>query len=163
MWTRPPQRTRVTRVTGFLLLKWIHVMSAIVAVGSNVTYGVWSVQGKRDPEHLGFVLRGIKVLDQRVANPAYGVVLITGLVMAFTQYTIGTRWILTGLLIYIVMAGLATAVYTPTLRRQIERLDAEGPKGAGYIAAEARARGVGLFLGVLALFAVFVMVFKPTF
>jgi uncharacterized membrane protein len=150
-------------VTGFLLLKWIHVMSAIVALGSNVTYGVWSVRGTRDPEHLGFVLRGIKFLDERVANPAYGLLLATGLIMAFTQYTISTRWILTGLGIYIVMAGLATAVYTPTLRRQIERLDAEGPSGAGFIAASAKARGVGIFLGVLGLFAVFVMVFKPTF
>lgn len=150
-------------MTGFLLLKWIHVMSAIVAVGSNVTYAVWSIRGTRDPAHLGFALRGIKFLDDRVANPAYGLLLVTGLIMAFTQYTIGTRWILTGLGLFIVMAGLATAVYSPTLKRQIERLDAEGPSGAGYLAADARARGVGLFLGVLALAVVFVMVFKPTF
>ena len=154
---------RVRGVTGFLLLKTIHVMSAIIAVGTNATYAVWSLRGKSDPEHLGFVLRGIKFLDDRVANPAYGVLLLTGLIMAFTQYTIGTRWIRTGLGLYVVMAGLATAVYSPTLKRQIERLDAEGPNGAGYLAADARARGVGLFLGVLALAVVFDMVFKPTF
>ena len=25
----------------YLLLKWLHVFSAIVAVGANVTYGIW--------------------------------------------------------------------------------------------------------------------------
>lgn len=138
-------------------------MSAIVAVGANATYAVWSIRGTRDPQHLGFVLRGIKFLDDRVANPAYGLLLVTGLIMAFTTYSITTRWILSGLFIYIVLAGVATAVYGPTLKRQIERLDAEGPTGAGYLAADARARGVGIFLAVFAVIAVFVMVFKPTF
>jgi uncharacterized membrane protein len=150
-------------VTGFLLLKWLHVMSAIVAVGSNATYAVWSARAKTDPAQLGFVLRGIKVLDDRVANPAYGLLLVTGLIMAFTTYSIGTRWILTGLFIFVVMAVLGAGVYSPALKRQITTLDAEGAASSAYLAADARARGVGMFLGVLALFAVFVMVFKPTF
>lgn len=107
-------------MTGFLLLKWVHVMSAIVAVGSNVTYGVWGVRAKGEPEHLGFALRGLKFLDDRVANPAYGLLLVTGLIMAFTSYSITTRWILGGLVIFIVMAVLGRAVYTPTLVRQIK-------------------------------------------
>jgi uncharacterized membrane protein len=150
-------------MTGFLLLKWLHVMSAIVAVGSNVTYAMWSTRAKGEPEHLGFVLRGIKVLDDRVANPAYGVLLVTGLIMAFTTYTISTRWILTGLAIFVVMAVLGAAVYSPTLTRQIKALDAEGAASAAYVAADARARAVGMFLGLLAVVAVLVMVFKPTF
>jgi uncharacterized membrane protein len=150
-------------MTGFLLLKWLHVMSAIVAVGSNVTYGVWSVRARTDPAHLGFVLRGIKFLDDRVANPAYGLLLVTGLIMAFTTYSIGTRWILAGLGIYVVMAVLALAVYSPNLTRQIKALDADGPTSSAYLAADARARGVGMLLGLLALIVVLVMVFKPTF
>jgi uncharacterized membrane protein len=150
-------------MTGFLLLKWVHVMSAIVAVGSNVTYAVWSARAKNDAEHLGFVLRGIKFLDDRVANPAYGVLLLSGVIMAFTTYSITTRWILSGLLIFVVMAVVGVAVYSPTLTRQIKALDAEGAASAAYRAADARARGVGMFLGLLALIAVFVMVFKPTF
>jgi hypothetical protein len=150
-------------MTGFLLLKWVHVMSAIVAVGSNVTYAVWSARAKNDAAHLGFVLRGIKFLDDRVANPAYGVLLVSGLIMAFTTYTITTRWILSGLFIFVVMAVVGGAVYSPTLNRQIKALDAEGAASKAYLAADARARGVGMFLGLLALIAVFVMVFKPTF
>lgn len=150
-------------MTGFLILKWLHVLSAIVAVGSNATYALWSVRGRADPVHLGFALRGIKFVDDRMANPAYGVLLVTGLIMAFTQYSITTTFVLIGLGVYLVMAGVATGVFTPTLRRQIAALDAEGPASRAYTTAAARMQGVGMFLGVLAVVAVFDMVFKPAF
>ena len=54
----------------FLLLKTVHILAAITAVGSNLAYGAWGARGNRDPEHLGFVLRGIKFIDDRIANPA---------------------------------------------------------------------------------------------
>ncbi len=147
----------------FLVLKSLHVLSAIVAVGSNVTYGVWSALAKREPAHLPFALRGIKLLDERVANPAYGVLLVSGLIMALTTYRITLTWILIGLAIYVVMAVLGVAVVAPALSRQIAALDAEGPRSPRYAAAEARVRGVGICLGVLAVVVVAVMVAKPQF
>jgi len=148
-------------VTGFLLLKWLHILSAIVAVGSNATYGLWSARAGRDPAHLGFVLRGIKIIDDRLANPAYGVVLVTGLIMAFTTFSITATWILVGLGLYAVMAVVGAGVYSRTLNRQIKTLDAEGPTSAAFRALSARATAVGVFLGVLAVAVVFDMVFKP--
>lgn len=147
----------------FLVLKTLHVLAAITAVGANLTYGVWGALGKRDPAHLGFTLRGIKFVDDRLANPAYGVLLVTGLIMAFTTYRIGLAWILIGLVAYVVLAVVAAAGYTPTLRKQIAVLDAGGPTSPAYRAADARARGIGIFLGVLVVAVVFVMVFKPQF
>jgi uncharacterized membrane protein len=147
----------------FLLLKSLHVLSAIIAVGSNATYAVWSALAKSDPVHMGFALRGISFVDRRVANPAYGVLLATGLVMAFTTYSITTSWILIGLGLYIVMALTGVAIYAPLLRRQIDALDSDGLSSPAYQAADSRARAVGMFLGVLVVFAVFVMVYKPTF
>src|SRR4029077_4244905 len=130
----------------FLILKSIHVLSAIVAVGANATYGVWSAIAGREASHLGFALRGIKAVDGRLANPAYGVLLITGIVMAVTTYSITTTWILIGLGIYAVMAVGGVAVYAPVLKRQIAALDAQGPTSADYRSIDARARGVGMFL-----------------
>lgn len=147
----------------FLLLKSLHVLSAIVAVGSNVTYAVWSALAKSEPAHMGFALRGISFVDSRVANPAYGVLLATGLIMAFTTYSITTSWILIGLGLYIVMAMTGVTIYAPLVRRQIDALDSDGLSSPAYQAADGRARGVGMFLGVLVVFAVFVMVYKPTF
>jgi len=145
----------------FLFLKSLHVLSAIIAVGSNATYGLWSVLARRDAAHLGFVLRGIKVIDDRMANPAYGVLLVTGIIMAVTTFSITTTWVLIGLSLFAVLAAVGVGVYSPTLVRQIETLDAQGQQSAAYTAAATRAQGVGMFLGVVAVAAVFVMVFKP--
>jgi uncharacterized membrane protein len=146
---------------GFLFLKTLHVLSAIVAVGANVTYALWMARGERDPAHLGFALRGIKLLDDRVANPAYGVLLITGVIMAVTQYSITLTWTLTGLVIFLVVAALATGVFSPALTRQLKALDAEGVSSPAYQRARSTVMGVGLFMTVLVVAVVFVMVFKP--
>lgn len=145
----------------FLVLKSLHVLSAVIAVGSNFTYGIWAARAKKEPVHLPFVLRGIKFVDDRMANPAYGVLLVTGLIMAFTTYSITNTWILIGLGLYVVMALLGVGVVSPGLNAQIAALDAEGSTSARYSAAEARVRGLGMFLGVLAVIVVFVMVLKP--
>lgn len=147
----------------FLVLKSLHVLSAIVAVGANFTYGVWSALAKGEPASLPFALRGIKLLDDRVANPAYGVLLATGLIMAFTTYSITLTWILIGLGMYVVMAVLGVAVIGPALTMQISVLERDGAASPRYAAADARVRGVGMFLGVMAVIVVVVMVVKPQF
>src|SRR5437879_1491913 len=79
------------------LIKWVHVLSAITAVGLNMSYGIWLARAGKNPEHLAFTLHGIKILDDRMANPAYGLLLVTGLAMVFmAPYPITTPWILTG-------------------------------------------------------------------
>lgn len=67
--------------TVYSWLKLIHILAAIVAVGTNVTYFVWLGFARRDPAGSAGVLRGIKVLDARLANPAYGVLPIAGILM----------------------------------------------------------------------------------
>jgi hypothetical protein len=148
----PACRVRVQPMNWFLLLKWIHVVAAITAVGANLTYGIWSSRAEREPAHLGFALHGIKFVDERVANPAYGVLLLTGLLMAIFYVGFLHLWVL---------LGIGGALYTPALKRQIQLLDTEGPTGAAFKAAGARAAGLGVFLGVLLIAIVFVMVFKP--
>ena len=53
----------------FDILKYIHVVLAIVAVGANATYAIWIQRGTIDGEALPFTLRGIRLIDNRVANP----------------------------------------------------------------------------------------------
>src|SRR2546430_17100462 len=68
-------------MTWYSLLKFVHVLLAITAVGSNITYAAWNIRGAREPQHLAFALKGIQFLDNRVANPAYGLLLLTGLTL----------------------------------------------------------------------------------
>jgi uncharacterized membrane protein len=108
------------------LLKWLHVLSAIVAVGANVSYGIWIARASRNPDVLPFTLRSIKLIDDRVANPAYGALLITGLLMVFVvPFSLTTPWLLSALILYVLVVLVGLFGYTPTLRRQIRVLDSK--------------------------------------
>jgi uncharacterized membrane protein len=149
-------------MSGYLILKWIHVLLAITAVGANITYGVWLPRAAREPQHLGFALRGIWILDNRIANPAYGLLLITGFAMTgMGHIPISTPWVLAGLILWLILVVIAAAGYTPALRRQIQTLDGPGPTSAEYQRFEATSRRLGIVLLVIAMAIVFDMVTKP--
>jgi uncharacterized membrane protein len=146
----------------FLLLKWVHVLAAIVAVGANLTYGIWLTRASRDPQVLPFTLRGVKLIDDRLANPAFGLLLITGLLMIFVlPLPLTTPWVLTALVLYVFLILIGLLGYTPTLRRQIQVLDSEGIASANYKALSRRGIILGAVLGVLVMVIVFLMVVKP--
>ena len=132
------------------------------AVGPNITYGLWIARASNDPSVLPFVLRNIKLIDDRLANPAYGLLLLTGLLMVFlVPIPITTPWILTALVLYVLMGLTAAFGYTPTLKRQIQALDQEGFNSANYQAVAKRGTRLGTLLGVVVIAIVFLMVVKP--
>src|SRR5713226_1329366 len=98
----PAPYTRWTVIGLYPYVKFPHVLLAVVAVGFNASYGVWLARAAREPAHLGHVLRGIKMLDDRFANPAYGLLLVTGLTMAFVGGIplLQTRWLVSALVLY---------------------------------------------------------------
>jgi uncharacterized membrane protein len=146
----------------YLLLKWLHVLAAIVAVGANVTYGIWLVRASRQPDALPFTLRGIKVIDDRLANPAYGLLLATGLVMVFTgRLSLTTPWLLTALILFVLVGLIGLLGFTPTLSRQIRLLDSEGINSPAYQAAARRGIMLGAILAVLVVVIIYLMVVKP--
>ncbi|HEX6547846.1 MAG TPA: DUF2269 family protein [Candidatus Dormibacteraeota bacterium] len=145
------------------LVKTLHILFAIVAVGFNVSYAVWLVRGRRSPEHLDFALRGVKFMDDYIANPCYVLLLISGLAMAFVVGSWGfQRWIVSALVLWVAAILLAYLGYTPTLSRQIRVLAAEGPESAEFQRLDARGRWMGPLLGVIVLVILVLMVFKPT-
>ncbi len=149
-------------MTLYLFLKYIHVLLAIVAVGANATYGIWMAMGAREPQHLRVILQGIRYLDQRVANPAYAFLVVTGLTMvALGDVRLTTPWVTAGLVVYIVAVVLGLRGFSPALRRQIQAVESPGPQSEDYRRAAASARSLGLVFMLLVLVIVFVMVAKP--
>ena len=150
-------------MTGYVILKYLHIVLAIVAIGFNASYGFWLVRAGREPEHALHVLRGIRVLDNRFANPAYGLLLVTGIGLLFMgQIPFTTFWIAASLVLYVVAVIVAAAVFTPTLRRQIaRRRDARRRIGRIQAPGESRAH-VGIAMAVLVLLIELLMVTKPT-
>ena len=113
----------------YLTLKWLHVLMAVIALGANLTYGFWIIRATRNPEALSFTLRGVKVLDERIANPAYGLLLVTGIAMVLVSgLSFTTPWILIALVLFGLLILVAAAGYTPTLRKQIELAEGVGPR-----------------------------------
>ena len=149
-------------ISGYELIKFVHVLMAIVAVGFNATYGILLSRAAREPEHESHVLRTVKVLDDRFANPAYAVLLITGLLMVgFYAPRLTEFWIAAALALYAVAVVVGAGVYTQTLRRQIATIAEQGADSPDYRALSRRGTVVGIFLAVNVIVIVFLMVTKP--
>ncbi len=146
----------------FLLIKWIHVLSAITAVGANATYGIWIARARREGAVLPFVLHNIKLIDDRIANPLYALLLLTGLTMAFMiPIPLNTPWLMSALILYAIATILGMAAFVPIFRRHIELLETEGVESPKYKAAAKQGTALGLIVGLDVLIITFLMVVKP--
>lgn len=148
----------------FVVVKFLHVLLAIVAVGFNATYGVWLARVAREPVATqSFVLKGIKRLDDWFANPAYVLLAVTGVSMVFLgEFRFTTFWIAGGIVLWAIAVALGFFVYTPMLRNQIHALETSGPQSEDYRRYASNARFVGILLAVIVVMIVFLMVTKPT-
>lgn len=140
----------------------LHVLSAIVAVGANVTYGVLLARAKQQTASLSFALGTIRFIDSRMVNPAYGLLLITGVAMAMNdQIPMTTPWILAAVILFGVIAVLGMAVYAPVFRRQIRLAETEGAQSEAYQKTARLGNILNLATAVLTVIIVFLMVVKP--
>jgi glucose uptake protein GlcU len=142
-------------------LKLLHIFLAIVAVGFNISYTVWLARASTQPQHLGFALRGVKFMDDRVANPSYAALGLVGIVLVLMRWSFTTPWIIGAIGLYVVLMGVAIAFYTPTLSRQIAVYESAGPEAPEFGALTSRGRALGIFLGVVVLAILVLMVLKP--
>ncbi len=143
-------------------LKFLHVFLAIVAVGSNVTYAVWQARAAHEPMHYGWGLRGVKLIDDRIANPAYIGLGIVGVLLVLTgPWDFLQPWVAVSIGLYILLAVVGFALYSPTLSRQIRVYETDGPEAAQFAELNARARLIGLALAAIVVAIVFLMVVKP--
>ena len=148
----------------YLPLKLVHVLSAIVAVGTNVTYFVWLTVMKGRPQgEQSFALATIRRLDSSLANPAYFVLPVTGVIMVLIE-DIGftTFWIALAIGLYVLVGVFAGALFAPALRRLAEIVDTEGPEAPGYAEAVQRTRARGLLTMLPVAGILYLMVLKPT-
>ncbi|MFI5255496.1 MAG: DUF2269 family protein [Candidatus Limnocylindrales bacterium] len=157
----PPPSQSGDLVTPILLLKLVHVLLAIVAVGSNVTYGFWLRQAGHDRERLTWAIETTRVLDRRVANPAYIGLLATGLLMVWGGlYPLTSGWILAAIGLYVVTALLGIVLFAPAIRRQLAEA-ARDPASKAYAATARRSSVLGLLTTGIVVVIIALMVTKP--
>jgi len=143
-------------------LKLAHILLAIVAVGSNVTYGIWQARAAREPQHVGWALRGVKFLDDRIANPAYLLLGAVGVAMVLIgPWEFEAPWIAISIGLYVALALVGFGLYSPTLSRQIRVYESDGPDAPEFHALGRRGRLLGILLAVIVVAIVALMVLKP--
>jgi hypothetical protein len=146
----------------YTLLVFAHIMTAMMAIGFNFTYVVWIQRGHANPETLPAALKGVKFIDDFLANPLYIAAGITGLLMILMGKSVAS-FLVVAIVIYLIDMAAAYLIYTPMLSRQIKLLAEQGANSAAYRAIAGRSNIVGALLGVGAVVIVALKIFEPVF
>jgi hypothetical protein len=146
----------------YTLLVFAHILTAMMAIGFNFTYVVWIQRGQRNPETLPFALKGVKFIDDFLANPLYIAAGVTGLLMILMGKSVAS-FLVVAIILYLIDMAAAYLIYTPMLSRQIKILADKGFSSAEYRTIAGRSNVVGALLGVGALVIVALKIFEPTF
>jgi uncharacterized membrane protein len=144
----------------YLLLKFFHILIAILALGTSAGLGIVLEFYGSHPTHGPFLLRAIRRLVAFFVLPGYVLMLVTGLWMVNVAWPLTTRWIQGAVVLWAVgIVGLA--IFLAILRRQIRLLEAEGPGSPSYQRVSLLGRGLGGGLGFVGIMILYLMVFKP--
>jgi uncharacterized membrane protein len=145
------------------IVKWIHILCAIVSLGANLTYFPWFIRVKKNRESLVFTLSTIRILDNWIANPAYVLAYITGEIMMRVGGHIhySTPWMAVSLVLYAAISVLGLFIYAPMLKKQQKLAQTVGPDDANYQRVSRNGIILGTVIVILTIGITFLMVNKP--
>jgi uncharacterized membrane protein len=145
----------------FLALKVVHVLAAIVAVGTSVTSTFWLARAGRHQDRLVWALEGARLFDRRIANPSYVLLLASGVAMVLTgTYRFDQGWISAAILLYALIAAFGIVVFRPAARLQRAEAAAD-PTSAAYARIAARTWWYSWMTTAVVAMIVVLMVTKP--
>lgn len=145
----------------WIVLKYLHILAVVVALGANLSYAFWLRRAGRDSAQLVFVIESIRRLDRRVANPAYILAALAGVGIVLTgPYGFEAPWIVAAIVLYVLVAVLGITLYGPAVRAQLA-LARTDPASDAYTAAARRSQVLGIVVTAIVLVIVWLMVGKP--
>ena len=146
---------------------WIHISAAVVGLGSTFALAVgFPLAQKLDARYMPFIHHLSAALNSRLAGPAMGLILITGIYqVADGPWSFGDPWISGTFVIVIALGALQGAYFTRTDRRLAAMAEKELAAGAttlsdDYSKQAQREGSIGALAGLLIIAAVFLMVTK---
>ena len=149
-------------ITTYLVIKFVHVLLAITAVGFTSTFGITLAAAAARPAAMMFALNAVKRL-QSISTPAFAGLVLTGLAMAWLGNLSWTAlWFVGSLVLALLAMAVARTVARPTLLRQLALLERPEAPVEELRKLGSRSRKVGMFLSMTALVIVALMIFKPT-
>ena len=144
----------------YIYLKWLHIVAACIAFGSNVTHFFWLVAANRDAEYRARILSLVKRIDDRLAVPAYAVTIACGATMWLWKWPIGSSWIGLSLILSVLLTAMGVS-YGPLMNRWIYLSEAHSWSGysLNVLANVLTCWWASMLFGVLVI--LFLMVSKP--
>jgi uncharacterized membrane protein len=146
---------------------FVHVSAVVVGFGATFAEAImFPVAMKAGVRHLPYVHQLQLAINQRMAGPALGLIILTGIYQTIDgDWGFGSFWISATILIAIVLGAMIGAYFVPTDRRLVvqaqREIDETGNVSDDY-QRQARREGVmGAVAGLLVIAAVFLMVTKP--
>ncbi len=145
----------------FEILLYLQILLLIAGPGATATYAVWIQRGMANRDALPFALHGIKFFDDRVARAAYGLLLLTGLVLYLSADESQSPWTLLSLVLWLIVFLIGLFGYSPTLGKQIALAEGVGADSKEYKAVAWRGAFIGILAGLIVLIIIYLMVFQP--
>ena len=149
---------------------FLHISAAIVGLGATFALSLAFPLALRmkDPRHLLFMHKLNLEVVTKMASPALGLILVTGIVQVADSdfISFSDAWISIAFVLVIIIGALQGAYFAKTDRKLVAMVEGEIANGATELSAdyqkEAQREGsMGALTGLLVLAAVFVMVIKP--
>jgi uncharacterized membrane protein len=154
----------------FQLFLFLHVMGAIVAFGPTFSFPIIGAMGGKEPQHANFATRVTETIAKQRVLPLAIFQGITGvaLILLTGINLLATRWLLIGIVLYLIVLGYNILIGTPTVKKVIEMTSTPPPPGASgpppeLLAAIQKVQRGGMFSGLMIVLIVILMVVKPTF
>ena len=122
---------------------FLHVMGAIIAFGPTFAFPIIGAMGGKEPQHANFATRVTEtIVEQRVLPLAIfqgitgvALIVVTGINL------LATRWLLLGIVLYLIVLGYNIFIGGPNVKKIIELTSTPPPPGATGPAARAAGRG----------------------
>src|ERR687896_580660 len=148
-------------VSSFEITVFLHITAVMVGFGATFAEAImFPVAMKAGVRHLPYVHQLQLAINQRMAGPALGLVILTGIYQTIDgDWGFGSFWISATFLIVIALGAMIGAYFVPTDRKlavQAQReIDESGNVSDDY-QAQARREGVmGGVAGLLVIVAIF--------
>ncbi len=145
--------------TMYLVWRWLHIVSVVIAGGSTITFDIWLARSMRDKALSSFTLRTIRGIVNFLTVPAAVLILIFGATMSST-YPLSIPWHMIGTILYVVLVVFVLG-YSLMLTRQIKIAESEGPQSPRYASGIKSIVSLGTLNIAIVVLIGFFMVVKP--
>lgn len=146
--------------TSYVLVKFFHILIAILALGTSAGLGIVLEFYGNHPTHGAFVLRIIDRIVALFVIPGYALMLVTGLWMANLSWSLTAEWIQIALALWGI-GMVILVIFVAVLRKQTGLFETEGPASLSYRRVSLLGRGLGAGTGLVVIIILYLMVFKP--